>query len=143
MAMLDSIQGRSPVAALLQPASGTARPTRPPQVSFASMLESALHTKEPVRFSAHATERLASRGITLGADNHARLGEAVDQAAAKGARESLVLDGELAYVVNVPRRTVITAMPISQMTENVFTNIDSAVVVPQASSPADDLNLST
>ena len=139
MATLDGIQGRqAAAAALLNPASGASRITRTPQASFANMLESALGSRERLRFSAHATERLESRGINLDDDRQNRLGEAVNQAAAKGARESLVIDGDLAYVVNVPRRTVITAMPLAQMEQNVFTNIDSAVVMRQASTPATD-----
>lgn len=139
MARLDGIQGRPAQAALLTPAAGASARGRPPQAPFARMLESALQSREPVRFSAHAAERLASRGIGLGPSDHARLNDAVNQAAAKGARESLVIDGELAYVVNVPRRTVITAMPLAQMEQNVFTNIDSAVVVRATTAPPSEM----
>jgi flagellar operon protein len=58
-----------------------------------------------------------------------QLQEAVNRARAKGARESLVLMGELALVVSVKNNTVITAVDGANMRENVFTNIDSAVII--------------
>jgi flagellar operon protein len=57
-----------------------------------------------------------------------RLESAVDKLAAKGARESLVLLDDNAMVVSVRNRTVITALSREQARENVFTNIDSAVI---------------
>jgi len=83
-----------------------------------------------VKFSQHAQQRLQQRNIQLGQDEITRLGQAVDKAAQKGSRESLVLmDNQLAFVVSVKNRTVITAMVGDNMKENVFTNIDSAVIV--------------
>jgi flagellar operon protein len=58
-----------------------------------------------------------------------QLQEAVGRARAKGARESLVLMGELALVVSVKNNTVITAVDGANLRENVFTNIDSAVII--------------
>ena len=58
-----------------------------------------------------------------------QLQEAVNRARAKGARESLVLMGELALVVSVKNNTVITAVDGANMRVNVFTNIDSAVII--------------
>lgn len=75
------------------------------------------------------------RNISLSAEDMQKLRDAVDRAEAKGAREALVLmpgssrDRDLALVVSVKNRTVITAMEGESMNENVFTNIDSAVVV--------------
>jgi flagellar operon protein len=83
-----------------------------------------------VKFSAHAAERLESRRIELGAGGRARLEEGVDRAAAKGARDALVLLGNLGFIVNVGSRTVITAMDTSELGGRVFTNIDSTVVLP-------------
>lgn len=83
-----------------------------------------------VKFSQHAVQRLQQRNIQLGAQELARLEQAVDKAAQKGSRESLVLmDNQMAFVVSVKNRTVITAMVGENMKENVFTNIDSAVIV--------------
>ncbi|HBK86936.1 MAG TPA: flagellar protein [Firmicutes bacterium] len=95
---------------------------------FQSLLDAALAT-QPLRFSKHATERLEQRQIMLTPADVTRLTRAVDNAASKGARDSLILLNRTAFVVNVPNRTVITAVDEDHMRENVFTNIDSAVVL--------------
>jgi flagellar operon protein len=81
-----------------------------------------------IEFSAHASKRLAQRGIELTADDMDRLTQAVDRADDKGSKESLVLLNGLAFVVSVSNRTVITAIDVENMKENVVTNIDSAVI---------------
>jgi flagellar operon protein len=91
-----------------------------------------LDEKLPVqglKFSQHAQERLKSRGITLTEADMKRLEGAVDSVAQKGGRESLVMMGDAALVVSVKNRTIVTAMDKSQMMGNVFTNIDSAVML--------------
>ena len=82
-----------------------------------------------IKFSGHAQTRLASRQITLTKDDLQKLGDAITRAAAKGARESLVLTDKAALVVSVANRTVITAVDRSQLKENIFTNIDSAMIL--------------
>ncbi|MFC3797803.1 TIGR02530 family flagellar biosynthesis protein [Cohnella sp. GCM10012308] len=84
---------------------------------------------QSLKFSQHAEQRLAQRGIKLGPEQLSAIATAVDQASAKGARDSLVLYQNMAMIVNVPSRTVITAMDDKSMQQHVFTNIDSAVVV--------------
>ena len=96
--------------------------------SFAKVLENNLPSKE-IKFSRHARERLQSRGINLGEDDLRKLESAVDSAANKGGRESLVMMGSNAFVVSTQNRTVITAMDRDSMQGNVFTNIDSAVLI--------------
>lgn len=82
-----------------------------------------------VKFSQHAQDRLRARNITFSANDIARLEGAVSSVAQKGGKESLVMMGDAALVVSVTNRTVVTAMDRSQMKGNVFTNIDSAVVI--------------
>lgn len=83
-----------------------------------------------VKFSQHAAQRLQTRNIKLSPTQLNQLNSAVDKAAQKGARESLVLmNNELALVVSITNRTVITAMDGASIKDNVFTNIDSAVIV--------------
>lgn len=81
-----------------------------------------------IQWSAHALARLRQRGIELDVGQHLRLETAVDKAAAKGAKDALVLLDDTAMVVSVKNRTVITALGMHQAKENVFTNIDSAVI---------------
>jgi flagellar operon protein len=99
--------------------------------AFRQLLDTQLRTEGGVKFSAHAVRRLESRGISLGPDAVAAVEDAVSRASAKGSRDSLVLSPDYALVVNVPSRTVITAFDQQQLRENVVTNIDSAVFVPQ------------
>ncbi len=82
-----------------------------------------------IRFSKHATERLQSRQINLQPQDLLRLSQAVDQAASKGARDSLIMMNQAAFIVNVPNRTVVTAVDGGSLKQNVFTNIDSAVIL--------------
>jgi flagellar operon protein len=82
-----------------------------------------------VKFSQHAIQRLSSRNIKLDGSDLAKISGAVDKAAQKGARDSLILMDNLALVVSVKNRTVITAMDGTNIRDNVFTNIDSAVIV--------------
>jgi flagellar operon protein len=81
-----------------------------------------------LKFSRHAQKRLVSRNINLSDADLGRLQDAVDMARRKGGRDSLVLLGDLALVVSVRSGTVITAVDGGSREENVFTNIDSAVI---------------
>lgn len=82
-----------------------------------------------IRFSKHASNRLADRNLTLSENQLSRLSEGLKKAGEKGIKESLVMVDQLAFIVNVPSNTVITAMDQAQARENVFTNIDGAVIV--------------
>ncbi len=90
---------------------------------FANILQDRL------KVSGHAQTRLASRNIELTQADWERVMNGVDKAAAKGAKDSLVMIDDIALVVSVKNRTVITAVDKESLKENVFTNIDSAVVV--------------
>lgn len=83
-----------------------------------------------LRFSHHAEVRMKQRGITLKPEQLESIKSAIDQAEAKGAQDSLVMLKDLAMIVNVPSRTVVTAMSGQSMQQHVFTQIDSAVVIP-------------
>ena len=82
-----------------------------------------------IRFSKHASNRLADRNLILSDNQLSRLTEGLRKAGEKGIKESLVMVDQLAFIVNVPSNTVITAMDQPQARENVFTNIDGAVIV--------------
>ncbi len=81
-----------------------------------------------VKFSGHAKTRMTGRDIALSDTEMTRLESAVDKATEKGAKESLVLYPDKAFIVSVPNRTVITAMDRQQLDNGVITNIDSAVM---------------
>ncbi|HXB96442.1 MAG TPA: TIGR02530 family flagellar biosynthesis protein [bacterium] len=106
-----------------------ARKTTAGQLSFNQVLEQQLGSSTELKFSAHAQERLQSRNISLSSEDLVRLKQGVAQAAAKGSKESLLLKDDVAFVVSVKNQTVITAVDAASMKGNVFTNIDSAVIV--------------
>jgi flagellar operon protein len=83
----------------------------------------------PLKFSAHAQQRLESRNIRLSHDDVAKMNAMADKAAAKGAKQSLFMMRDVAMVVSITNRTVITAVDQQSMRENVFTNIDSAAIL--------------
>jgi flagellar operon protein len=99
---------------------GSNVPDRP----FAQVLEDNL-----LKLSNHAAKRLEQRGIELKTEQMQQIGTALDKAAAKGAKESLILMKDMALIVNVKNRTVVTAMDSESMKNNVFTQIDSAVII--------------
>jgi len=111
--------GRAPAAPPPAPAP------RPQGPSFGALLA---REQEPVRLSNHAAQRVQRRGIDLSPAVLARLEDGVQRAAAKGARQAVVLVDGTAFVVGVQARTVVTAVDAAHMREHVFTNIDSAVI---------------
>ena len=82
-----------------------------------------------LKFSKHATNRLSDRNIELTSNQLERLSDGTRKAQEKGIKESLVLVDELAFIVNTKNNTVITAMDQTETKENIFTNIDGAVIM--------------
>lgn len=82
-----------------------------------------------LKFSSHAMSRIKERSIEMNKDMVSKLEKAVDSAAQKGAKESLILTSDAAFIVSVKNKTVITVVDRNQMSGNVFTNIDSTVLI--------------
>lgn len=83
----------------------------------------------PIKFSKHAGARLEERDIQLTDDQLSRLEEGTEKASSKGIKESLVLLDDMAFIVNIQNKTVITAMDQNMNEDNIFTNIDGAVII--------------
>ncbi|MBP7461652.1 MAG: flagellar protein [Candidatus Delongbacteria bacterium] len=98
-------------------------------LDFQQILQEEVGKTAGLKFSAHAQSRLLSRNIALTQYDMDRLESAVNKAQEKGAKESLVLMQDLAFIVSVPNRTVITVTNREQAKENVFTNIDSTIII--------------
>jgi len=104
-------------------------------VSFQEILESKTNSRtesretEVLKFSKHAAARLADRNISLTQTQMERLSDGTRKASEKGIQESLVVVDQLAFIVSIPNKTVITAMDQTETNENVFTNIDGAVIM--------------
>lgn len=104
------------------------------KISFEEVLRQTKDTRNAgdftsLKFSKHAVMRLADRNINLSSEQSKRLETGVKKAGEKGIHDSLVLLDSLAFIVNVPNKTVVTAMEQNEADKNIFTNIDGAVII--------------
>ncbi|MEI3228393.1 MAG: TIGR02530 family flagellar biosynthesis protein [Lachnospiraceae bacterium] len=100
------------------------------QASFEEILRKKQNQRSSeLKFSKHASMRLEERNISLTEEQNARLEDGVAKAGKKGIKESLVMMDSLAFIVNVPNKTVVTAMDQVETQNNIFTNIDGAVII--------------
>jgi flagellar operon protein len=109
---VDGLQQQKPIAL-------------PEERSFKKIFEAEV---QQLRFSKHAQDRLESRNMQLNENDKAQLEKAVQLAEQKGSQDSLVFLKDMAFIVNVKNRTVVTAIDREHLRQNVFTNIDSAIV---------------
>ncbi|NLX71482.1 MAG: flagellar biosynthesis protein [Clostridiales bacterium] len=98
-------------------------------IDFKNIFQDALNQGKTVKFSKHAQQRMNQRSISLSHTQIDRINSAVEKAQAKGVRDSLIVMGDLALIVNVPTKTVVTAVDGENLKENIFTNIDGAVIL--------------
>lgn len=96
--------------------------------NFSLILEQQLNHKKAVKISAHAQKRLVECNISLNNESMRKIKKAIDLAESKGAKDSLLIYGDIAMIANIKNRTIITAIDGSE-DNKVFTNIDSAVFV--------------
>ncbi|ANU55207.2 flagellar biosynthesis protein [Acutalibacter muris] len=82
-----------------------------------------------INFSKHAMSRAQERGIELTPDLMEKLSGSVEKAQEKGAKNILAFNATQAFIINVPYGRVITTMNQDEMKENIFTNIDGAVLI--------------
>ena len=114
---------------LRTPAKAGRRPAEGGRDAFAAHLERAHLEAVGPRISSHAWQRIQQRGISMTDDQQRTLADAMQQLAAKGSREALLMRTDAAFVVNIPNRTVVTALDRQEMQQRVFTQIDSAMLV--------------
>lgn len=89
-----------------------------------------LSERSSVQFSKHAIDRINQRGIDLYSDDRLeRLNRAVDLADEKGSDDALIFIDQTAFVVSIKNNKVITTVNTGEMTGNIFTNIDSTVIM--------------
>ncbi len=123
---MESIQGVSQVERV-QPVSPV---TRRPSGQFGALLNREIRASEPaISFSKHAQSRAEERGIQVDDTLMGQLADSVERAQAKGATNILAFDATRAFIINVPHGRVITTMSQEEMEENIFTNIDGAVLL--------------
>lgn len=97
--------------------------------TFQQVLTSKVEQAGQLKFTKHASERLGRRDITISDEQMQRLEDGARRAGEKGIKESLVLVDSLAFIVNTRQNTVITAMNQAETSENIYTNIDGAVII--------------
>ena len=98
-------------------------------VQFAELLQKESDKTQSVQFSKHAAQRVRQRGIEMTDSLLNNLNQAVKKAQAKGAKDVVVIGESGAFIVNVPNNIVVTTMSGTEMKDNIFTNIDSAVLM--------------
>ena len=99
-----------------------------PKQSFVEQLNNAL-APEVLKVSKHATARLTERNITITEAEWAHVTDKVNEAKAKGIRDSLVLMDQAALIVSAKNSTVITAMDRTEAKDQLFTNIDGTIIL--------------
>lgn len=99
--------------------------------TFARVLENVATQQRDtdVKLSAHAQERLKQQNITISSQDIHRISDATEKARMKGSKESLILLRDLALVVSVKNKTIITAVDRTRQKERIFTNIDSTIIL--------------
>lgn len=125
---LDQAIGSQGPAAAADPAVANRLGAISAQMGSAAPLKGAEATSS-LKFSTHAIERMRSRGIAFSPETMKNIEGAVAKAAQKGSKDTLVLTDNSALIVSVKNNTVVTVMDKNAMKENVFTNIDSTVMV--------------
>ena len=113
----------------LKRTTGSQKQTAKPEADFHQILQKQVDNSETLRFSKHANARIDSRQIAISDEQMDRLQAGAKKAGEKGIKESLVLVDSLAFIVNTRQNTVITAMNQQEANENIYTNIDGAVII--------------
>lgn len=100
------------------------------QAPFSEHLNHALSQQSTkLTISKHASERLMQRGIHIDKGQWDKIGQRVSEAKNKGINESLVIVKNAALIVSAKNETVITAMNLQEASEQIFTNINGAIIV--------------
>jgi flagellar operon protein len=72
---------------------------------------------------------LQERQIDFTGEEYSKVKDAMTRLSEKGGKNSLVVTDNAAYIVDVAKNKVVTAVDKGSMNENVFTKIDSTVFV--------------
>ena len=111
-------------------ASSPVRTFNSQQISFEAVLNQQYNEKnQALQLSKHAKERVEERGIDVDTNLMATLNEAAITARLKGAVNTVMIGQDAAFVVNIPNGIIVTAISAEELKNNVFTNIDSAVLI--------------
>ena len=98
-------------------------------VGFEQLLQETIQQKQEVQFSKHAKERIDQRGIEVTTTLMNDLNNAVEKAKQKGAKDVVIIGPKEVFFVNIPNNIVVTTLSGAEMKNNIFTKIDSAVIL--------------
>ncbi len=98
-------------------------------VGFEQLLQETKQQKQEVQFSKHAKERIDQRGIEVTTTLMNDLNNAVEKAKQKGAKDVVIIGPKEVFIVNIPNNIVVTTLSGAEMKNNIFTKIDSAVIL--------------
>ena len=108
--------------------SSNSRKTIKPKKDFNQILDQ-IKQKEEIKFSKHASERLNTRNMNLTNVEMDRLRSAFNRAEEKGVRDALILMDDKAFIANIQNKVVVTTVNKDQLKDNIFTNIDGAIII--------------
>lgn len=97
--------------------------------NFHSILKNKIDKKESFIISNHALERLKERNIVFNEQDMKKINEGINKALQKGCKDSVILYKDTALVTSIKNRTIITALSKNGSEGNVFTNIDSLIIL--------------
>ncbi len=119
---------QTPITSAIPPNSKVVKNGQNSNTNFKDILKNRVQSQE-LKVSKHANSRLAERNITIDQMTWDRINKKLSEAKQKGIKDSLVLVGDAALVVNADNHTVITAMNRHEASEHIFTNINGAIVM--------------
>jgi len=98
---------------------------------FSSLLQETIEAQQPqgIKLSVHAAKRLQDRNMEVDGAELKKIQSGIDKLASKGGSDSLLITSKGAYIIDVPKRTIVTAIDKDSISENVFTKIDSTVIL--------------
>ena len=99
------------------------------QKNFEEILGRAQRQNDEIKFSKHAITRMNTRDIALSNEEMDRLKSGFNRAEEKGVKDAIILMGDKAFIASIKNKTIITTVNKEQLKNNVFTNIDGAVIV--------------
>ena len=85
--------------------------------------------KQNIKFSKHAVERMQVRDINLNNVEITKIEDAINKASIKGVKEALILMDDKAFIANIKSKTIVTTVNREQLKNNIFTNIDGAIII--------------
>ena len=129
MVIMNNLQIKRLENQLINSSQPIVRNKNLPSKNFESVLQQIQNRDDEIKFSKHAINRMDHRDMTLSNEDIKRLKSGFNKAEEKGVKDALILMGDKVFIASIKNKTVITTVNKEQLKDNVFTNIDGAVIV--------------